>query len=620
MKPAVLSCLVFLASTVWPLPAGSVLTLSDRPEDKGGLTLTPASVRVETGAAPEEIDLSDILEANFGEAPFALEYFSGDRAGQSLPPDWKAQDIGAAPIPGSAALDSGTLTLNGGGVSPSTDISLPQQKALAKRLLVLGRPTGPRDSDNLFFAGRPWTGDGEWTARLSSIIGKGWQTAAGLMLRDSLDPGAITMGLFGTGRGNGGTDFRLKTGSHLAETALPLDLPIWLRLTRSGTSITASVSTDEKEWDVLAQSSLKLGASPWIGLFLDAHNEPVAGAAIFDQITFTPAPSEAQIFPAGVLLQDGTFLAGSFNLVQLDPAQPDAVEKFNRDEKAVSIPRSKIAAVFLLPTARSQVAAMNSSAGVLMKNGDVLNEAPDLISASGVRVNSVLLGLTTYTAIDVRACFLDPLQAPSAQYEIRLRDGSIVYADSIGVSNDSLLLQDASGVAIEVSRDEIAQFRAGPAIAQSLAELDWKAVAPGSPNAPPPALTNAPPAGDGAALAPAAPEASPTVRCWKGPDEEELIEAPAGTTLNFPIGEKITALSSRIVLSPTSPPNAQVTVRVLADGQEIGRTPPLKAGDPPRLMKASVQNPKILSFEVESSSAGPKVIFIDPVAIRYHQP
>jgi hypothetical protein len=620
MKTAVLSCLVFLIGATSPLPAGSILRLSDRPEDKGKLTLTPASIQIETGAAPDQVDLTDILEANFGEAPFQLEFFSGDRAGQTLPPDWKVQDLGPAVLPGTATLASGTLTLNGGGVTPADNNSFAPQNIMIKQL-VFGHPIGARDADNVFFAGQPWTGDGEWTARLSSIAEKDWQTTAGLMLRDSLDPGAMMFGLVGTGHGGGGAELRAETGSQAVQEAVPMDLPIWFRLTRAGASVSASISTDAKEWDLIAQSILKIGANPWIGLFVNAHNQRVAGNAVFDQISFTPAPSQAQIFPPGVLLQDGTFLAGNFRSLPLDPAQPDAAENFTRNGMTVSIPRSKIAVVLMLPTARSQVAAMNSSVGLLMKNGDVLNEAPDVISASGVRVSSVLLGVTTYNPVDVRACFLEPLQTPTAHYEIRLRDRSVIYADSVEAHNDSLLLQDTSGVAVEVTRDEIAQFRAGPAVAQPLAELDWKAVSPATPQAPIPAAppqTNAPSSTAGAA--PAALEASPPVWSWQGPNEEELIEATAGTTLNFPLSERITALSSRIVLSPDSPPNVSVTVRVLADGREIGRTPPLKAGDPPRLMKASVQNPKAVSFEVDSTTAESKLIFIDPVAIRPQSP
>jgi hypothetical protein len=197
----------------------------------------------------------------------------------------------------------------------------------------------------------------------------------------------------------------------------------------------------------------------------------------------------------------------------------------------------------------------------------------------------------------------------------------MVYAGSFQIRNESMLIEEASGVNITISQKEIAQVRAGPVVAQSLAELDWKAVLPAAaapvPNAP---ATNSAAANVPPPPANPVPEEPASPNCWKGPNQEEIIEAATGTTLNFPLTGKFSAVCARIALSPDSPPNVQATVRVLADGREIGRTPPFGAGDAPRLMRATVQNPKTVTFEVDSLYAGPKVLFIDPVAIRDHGP
>jgi hypothetical protein len=81
---------------------------------------------------------------------------------------------------------------------------------------------------------------------------------------------------------------------------------------------------------------------------------------------------------------------------------------------------------------------------------------------------------------------------------------------------------------------------------------------------------------------------------------------------------RFSTICARIALSPDSPPNAQATVRVLSDGRDIGRTPPIGTGDQPRLMRFTIQDPKTVTFVVDSLFAGPKVLFIDPVAIRDH--
>jgi hypothetical protein len=640
MKPAVLICALIIAGGVAPIRAGSVLTLEDRPEATGKLTLTADTIRVDGGTSPAEVNLPDILEANFGEAPFQLNFFtSGGGGGNSLPPAWKSQDIGDAAVPGSLAETAGTLVLTGNSASALPQGSQPWSGPAPKPAFV--RSNGPRVTDDIFFAGQPWTGDGEWTARVAAIKTRGWQTTGGLMLRDSLDPGAATFGLMAKGlNGGGGIEFRAQAGDPMQETPLPLDLPVWFRLTRLGTSVSASISTDGKTWDLIAHDSLKLPAAPWIGLFVDNRNDRLPGNGTFDQVSFTPAPSEAQVLPPGVLLQSGSFLAGAFESLKLDPATPDAPGSFNENGKYFGIPRSKIASILMLPAERNLIAGSGANPGLVMKNGDVLNETPDLITATGVRVSSVLLGVTTYNATDVRACLLQPVQPSSANYEIRLRDGSMVYAGSFQIRNESMLIEEASGVNITIAQKEIAQVRAGPAVAQSLAELDWKAVLPpapapvpnapatnSAPAAPAPAATNSAPGDPASSTAnvpppPAnpAPDEPASPNCWKGPNQEEIIEAATGTTLNFPLTGKFNAICARIALSPDSPPNVQATVRVLADGREIGRTPPFGAGDAPRLLRATVQDPKTVAFEVDSLYAGPKVLFIDPVAIRDHGP
>jgi len=102
MKPVVLICVLFLGYGVLPVEAGRVVAISDSPEIIGKLTLTPTTIRVETISVPAEINLSDVLEADFGETPFQLDCFFGSNyGGNQLPTTWKAQDIGMVDSPGS---------------------------------------------------------------------------------------------------------------------------------------------------------------------------------------------------------------------------------------------------------------------------------------------------------------------------------------------------------------------------------------------------------------------------------------------------------------------------------------------------------------------------------------
>ena len=590
MKHVVPICLIFFGYAISPLKAGGVVTIANGSEVSGKVTLTSSSIRVATSASPTEIKLTGVLEADFGEASFHLDFFSSNSTPDQLPADWKAQDIGHPTLPGSMTYAAGTFTMTSSGA--------PLQRK--------------KNEDLYFFAGGQWTGDGQWTVRLRERDPDNQAATVGLMLRDSLDDNPITFGMGAYGMGANGTGggsfyYRNTVGEHPGvEGDFSVDLPAWLRLTRKGPSIDATLSTDGKEWRYIGHYEAKVSANPWVGLFVNSFDETKTAKLMLDQVAFTPLPCEAQVVPIGVLLQSGSFLAGYFN-PNFEPAKPDATGKFNRNGKLVDIPRSKVAVVTFDSAARSEITAAGLQIGLIMRNGDFQAGEPDLINGGGVHIYSELLGPVAYDRAVVRACFLHSLQAQPAAYEFRLKDGSIIYASDFKVDNTGIIIQEVSGLQVNASLDEIAQLRAGTARVQSLAELDWKAT-------PPP--TNAAPVANAAPIANALPNQLPSVWSWEGNNQEQILGVPAGTTVEFPLADKFRALGARVALSSDSPPNSTATIRVLADGKEVARTPPFKAGDQPRFMKIAIRDPKSVTLEADSTFAGTKVLFIDPVVIR----
>src|SRR5579859_2618719 len=95
MKPVVLISLLFLGYGVAPLRAGSVVSMANGLEVTGKVTFTPSAIHVESGSFPTDISLSEVLEADFTDTPFQLDYFA-THAGQTgpLPSNWKGQDFG----------------------------------------------------------------------------------------------------------------------------------------------------------------------------------------------------------------------------------------------------------------------------------------------------------------------------------------------------------------------------------------------------------------------------------------------------------------------------------------------------------------------------------------------
>jgi hypothetical protein len=578
MRIEVLTLGIFLGFIPPALKAGMVATLSPAPEASGKVSLTSDAIHVETSASPVDIKLSDVLEADFSDAPFHLDSFTTiGVTGTGLPANWKAQDIKADGPPGSITCKDGTFTLLGNGEAKAPKV------------------------DQFFFAGQPWTGDGQWTARVQELgSAADPQAVGGLMLRDSLEPGSPLFAAFAATNGFVGGEMRLEAKKNLqGRPRTPLELPIWLRLTRYGPTIDLAMSGDGKEWAVIDQAEFKTAApNPWIGLFADSRKHNVQGRVVIDQVSFTPLPCAAVILPPGVILQDGSFLAGSFDHLDLDPASPEVNGAFSRNGKPLAIPRSNVAVVALLPGPRAQLAAAGAQIGLLMKNGDFLTGTFQGIDRGGVHLTSELLGPVTYNGAEVQACLLQPVQPPAAAYEVRLRDGSIIRASGVSVAGDQVSISEVSGLNLDVARDEIAQFRSGAT--QSLLEFPFKATPP------------APAVGANPAPEP------PPVECWQGNNQEEVLSAPAGRAVEFPLAGTFSGMSMRIALASDAPPNAQATIRILADGTEIGRTPPFKAGEPPRWLRSTLQQPKTVTLEADSTSPGTKVLFIDPTLIRAH--
>jgi len=89
MKHVFPICALLLIDVVSPLRAGYVVTISDGRETTGKLSLVTGSVEVQTGSSPTDIPFPDILEADFGDEEFQLNFFtSTDAKGKELPPAW----------------------------------------------------------------------------------------------------------------------------------------------------------------------------------------------------------------------------------------------------------------------------------------------------------------------------------------------------------------------------------------------------------------------------------------------------------------------------------------------------------------------------------------------------
>jgi len=555
----ILILLGFFSSSSSFLKAGSVFFLADTPRVDGKLALNSSAIHVEGSSAPE-ISLPGVLEADFDDSDFHLDSFSSSGA-NSLPANWKAQDNGEVYFPGSVTVADGVFKLSGSG----SDV---------------------HDVDRSFFAAQSWTGDGQWTVHVEAMDERNEGTEAGLMLRDSFDSGSPTFALGIFGKDKGLFHYRDKLGDHFwGESSYSADPPAWLRLTRSGQSITGTLSHDGKNWENIGQFYITLSSHFCVGLFVNSRSIKSVGEVSLDQVTFKPRLVEPGTISGGVLLRSGSFIAGSLNHFD------NGGGKFDHQGKAIPLTLAQVAAVAWHPVTLRQLMEYAPQTGLILKNGDFFASDFGFIEGAGAHMNSLLLGIVDYNEGLASACLLQAPQPQPSQYEIRLKDGSILRANSLSMNKGQLAIDEISGLSIPIDPADVAQFRAGPARVQNLFDLPWKST-------------------------PAAGQSPPPVEGWAGNSQEQILVAPAGTTVDFPLTGKFQALAMRVALAPDAPANSNATVRIMADGKEVSRTPPFHAGEQPRFVQVALHNPKTLTLVADTVFAGARVLYIDPVAIR----
>jgi regulation of enolase protein 1 (concanavalin A-like superfamily) len=192
-----------------------------------------------------------------------------DVEAQALPSGWATSNVGGPARSGTAAYASGTFTIEGGG----TDIWDP--------------------SDQFFFAHRRISGDVTIVARVGSVENTHSWAKAGVMIRESLAANskyAFTL----VSRSRGVTfQRRTATGGTSSSTGVSGAAPMWVRVQRRGSSITASRSTNGTSWSTIRTSTISMASTVYVGLAVTSHNPSALATATFTNV------SVANLLPTG---------------------------------------------------------------------------------------------------------------------------------------------------------------------------------------------------------------------------------------------------------------------------------------------------------------------------------
>lgn len=192
-------------------------------------------------------------------------------------------------------------------------------------------PGGEVVSDSFYFVRQPLTGNGSITARVTSLtgehavltgrpaqVGNGpglepglvpW-SKAGIIIKQSTRPGSAYAAMMVTG-GNG---VRMQDNYTQDTAGMPGKVsavhPRWLRLTRSGDTITGYDSADGAHWTLVGTARLtRLPATVQVGMFATSPNYvvtqnsfggssndagPSQATGVFDHVSLSPAAASAR--------------------------------------------------------------------------------------------------------------------------------------------------------------------------------------------------------------------------------------------------------------------------------------------------------------------------------------
>jgi regulation of enolase protein 1 (concanavalin A-like superfamily) len=155
-------------------------------------------------------------------------------------------------------------------------------------------------------------GDGQVTARVATEQNVDVWTKAGVMIRDSVAPASRQALMLVSPAKGSAFQRRVATSGvsiHTAGTAVTA--PYWVRLSRVGSTITASQSADGATWTVVGTDTIAFQQTVLIGLAVSSHSTTAAATATFDHVAVESLWSNQDIGAVGLAgstsIADGVF-------------------------------------------------------------------------------------------------------------------------------------------------------------------------------------------------------------------------------------------------------------------------------------------------------------------------
>jgi regulation of enolase protein 1 (concanavalin A-like superfamily) len=234
-----------------------------------GTVATPTSwaassiiVPVPTGATTGNVVVTVNSVASNG-VPFTVT------TSTTLPAPWLSQDVGGPAIAGQASYSAGTFSLSAGGVD------------------IWGV------ADQFRFVYQPIDGDGQVVAFVGSMQSADAWTKAGVMIREDLTAGSTNVMVSASAANGMVFQSRVSRGGVTTSLKLAGTVPHWVRLVRSGSTLTGYHSTDGTTWTLMGSSTIAMATRVYVGLALVSHNAAASASATFSSVTVTGSTTQS---------------------------------------------------------------------------------------------------------------------------------------------------------------------------------------------------------------------------------------------------------------------------------------------------------------------------------------
>ena len=315
------------------------------------------------------------------------------------------------------------------------------------------------------------------------------------------------------------------------------------------------------------------------------------------------AAAETESHPAGVVLTNGSFVAG------ITCAFEDLEVKVSDAVQSIKVPRSAIAAILFAPAPHATMdRILNGKTGAVLLNGDFFEGDFSGIKDNSVVINSPLFGPHRFgfqnqasasvgiQNIQTSAVLIQKIQPQAPGYEIRTKNGSRFLPNDIKIDHDRLNMSDPLLGPVKVSEHHLVEIRAGGGRCQLLTDLK-----------PLSAVTSS-----GA-------DAAASVSIHDEGEGLRALTTGANVAVSFAIPPKLTVFMCRVTMPQESSSRAPLSFTIYCDGRFVFRSSQISLGMNPQNLRVNLGTAQRITLRVEPLLPGSGAAvgkWIEPILLR----